>query len=211
MRIRQPDDIDAMVRETIRFYHDNADTYWAGTRSHDVSQNRDALLHHIQGEAPFRILDVGCGPGRDLCAFSELGHLPTGLDAAGHICRLARDWSGCEVWQQDLLGLDLPQREFDGVFANASLFHVPSRDIDRVLGDLHRTLKPNGVLLASNPRGQNQEVWQVDRYCVFYDLASWDRRVLAAGFEALEHYYRPPGRPRDQQPWLVTVWRKAGA
>ena len=202
-----PTNIDAMVRETIRFYDQNADAYWAGTQHHDVSQNRDTLLGYIDGDPPFRILDVGCGPGRDLRAFQQLGHEPIGLDASDRICEMVREWSGCEVWRQDLLGLDLPEGTFDGIFANASLFHVPSRDIERVLVDLRGSLKPGGILLASNPHGQNQEVWQVDRFCVFYDLGDWGRSVTAAGFEALEHYYRPPGCPRHRQPWLVTVWR----
>lgn len=207
MRPIRPANIDAMVRETIRFYHENAEEYWEGTRNHDVSQNRDTLLRHIEKEPPSRILDLGCGPGRDLRAFCEMGHEPIGLDAAVQICDRARKWSGCEVWQQNFLDLDLPDGAFDGIFANASLFHVPSRDIQRVLTDLHRTLKPAGVLLASNPRGQNQEAWQVDRFGVFYDLGHWSKWVAAAGFELLEHYYRPPGLPRHRQPWLVTVWR----
>lgn len=206
----RPGDIDAMVRETVRFYHENAEAYWAGTRTHDVSQNRDTLLRHLEGEPPLRILDLGCGPGRDLRAFREMGHEPIGLDAAARICEMAREWSGCEVWQQDFLDLHLPDGAFDGVFANASLFHVPNRDIERVLAELRRTLAPGGVLLVSNPRGQNQEGWQVDRFCVFHDLDGWNEWVMAAGFESLEHYYRPPGCPRHQQPWLVTVWRNPG-
>ena len=203
-------DLDAMVLETIRHYHDNAQRYWVGTRDHDVSQNRGALLRHIQSESPFRILDLGCGPGRDLRAFRDMGHDPVGLDAAAQICEMARQWSGCEVWQQDFRNLSLPERAFDGVFSNASLFHVPTREIQGVLGAIRRTLKAGGVLLTSNPRGQNQEAWQVDRFGVFYDLDEWVRRVTESGFEALEHYYRPPGRPRHQQPWLVTVWRRVG-
>lgn len=203
-------DIDAMVRETICHYDQNADAYWAGTRDHDVSQNRDTLLRYIEGDPSFRILDVGCGPGRDLRAFQQLGHECVGLDASTRFCEMAREWSGCEVWQQDLLALELPEDAFDGVFANASLFHVPSRDIERVLADLRGTLKSGGVLLVSNPHGQNEEAWQVDRFCVFYDLAAWSQSVIAAGFEALAHYYRPPGRPRHRQPWLVTVWRNLG-
>ena len=210
MRPFTPGDIDAMVRETIRYYDDNAKAYWAGTRNHDVSQNRDTLLRYIEAEPPFRILDLGCGPGRDLRVFREIGHEPIGLDAAAQLCEIAQESSGCEVWQQDFLDLDLPDSAFDGVFANASLFHVPTRDIQRVLVDLRRTLKPEGVLLVSNPRGQNQETWQVDRFGVFYDLEEWSRLVAAAGFEGLEHYYRPPGRPRHQQNWLVTVWRNPG-
>jgi SAM-dependent methyltransferase len=69
--------------------------------------------------APFTILDVGCGPGRDLKVFSELGHIAVGLEGAAHFAVMARTYSGCEVWQQDFLKLDLPDNHFDGVYANA--------------------------------------------------------------------------------------------
>jgi SAM-dependent methyltransferase len=200
--------LKTMVRDTVRFYDDNADAFWSGTRDHDVSQNRNTLTRHLNLQSPLRILDFGCGPGRDLKHFVDEGHQPIGLDASAQACAMAREWSGCEVWQQDFLALDLPSEQFDGVFANASLFHVPSSDIDRVLTTLHGTLKSTGILLASNPRGNNQEGWQVDRFGVFYDLDEWQRRLVQAGFELLDHYLRPPGQPLHQQPWLVTVAKK---
>jgi SAM-dependent methyltransferase len=70
---------------------------------------------------------------------------------------MARAHSGCQVWQQDFLKLELPVQYFDGVFANAALFHVPSQELPRVLLELHTTLKPGGVLFSSNPRGRNEE------------------------------------------------------
>ena len=79
----------------------------------------------------------------------------------------------------------------------------------RVLGDLATTLKPRGVLFCSNPRGDNEEGWAGGRYGCFHDLETWRAYVAAAGFLELHHYYRPPGRPREQQPWLATVWRKS--
>src|SRR5260370_414589 len=75
-------------------------------------------------------------------------------------------------------------------------------------GTLHGTVKPRGVLFASNPRGDNQEGFSGERYGCFHDLETWSGYVTAAGFVALSHYFRPPGRPRHQQPWLATVWRK---
>ena len=85
---------------------------------------------------------------------------------------------------------------------------MPSSQIARVLADLAAALKPGGVLFCSNPRGDNQEGWVGGRYGCFWDLATWRACVTAAGFAELHHYYRPPGRPRHEQPWLATVWRK---
>ncbi len=194
--------------KTLAYYDRNAESFWEGTRDHDVSQNHEAFLSHIQGGGPFTLLDFGCGPGRDLLHFAGLGHEAIGLDGAPRFVEMARQTSGCEVLCQDFLSLDLPDSRFDGVFANASLFHVPSEKLGEVLSQLHRTLKPQGILFCSNPRGNNEEGWSGDRYGCYRDLAGWRGPLNAAGFAEVLHYYRPAGLPREQQPWLAMVWRK---
>jgi SAM-dependent methyltransferase len=193
---------------TLENYDRRAEEFWQGTRDHDVSQNITALLRFIGSEPPFTILDFGCGPGRDLKVFADLGHVAIGLEGAARFAAMARAHSGCEVWQQDFLKLDLPQAKFDGVFANASLFHVPSRELPRVLRELHACLKPDGVLFCSNPHGHDEEGWNLGRYGAYHHPETWRRTVAAAGFAELTHYYRPAGLPRDQQPWLASVWRR---
>jgi SAM-dependent methyltransferase len=196
-------------RRTLAHYDASASAFRDGTWDHDVSQNVAALLEAIEGPSPWTILDLGCGPGRDLLTFRDRGHIAVGLDGAPAFVAMARAATGCEVLHQDFLALDLPAARFDGVFANASLFHVPSRDLPRVLRELWEALKPRGVLFASNPRGSNDEGWHGDRYGVWHDLAGWRSYCTAAGFTELRHYYRPAGRPRSHQPWLASVWRRA--
>src|SRR3954471_4937720 len=196
-----------VTAKTLAHYEARAAEFWAGTRDHDVTQNIGALLRHVRGAPPYTLLDFGCGPGRDLAAFRALGHAPVGLEGSPALAAMARTHSGCEVWEQDFLALALPAARFDGIFANASLFHVPSRELPRVLRELHEALKPGGVLFSSNPRGNNEEGWRGGRYGVWHDLEAWAGYLQAAGFLMLEHYYRPPGLPRDQQPWLATAWR----
>jgi SAM-dependent methyltransferase len=210
MTADDPQNLAIITARTLEHYNQRATDFWEGTRAHDVSQNIAALLRHIAGEAPYAILDFGCGPGRDLKAIAALRHEAVGLEGSAEFARMARAFSGCEVWQQDFLQLDLPARRFDGVFANASLFHVPTQALPRVLGELRATLKPNGVLFSSNPRGSNEEGWQHERYCVYHDLDAWRRYLTQAGFVELEHYFRPPGLPREQQPWLASIWRNGG-
>jgi SAM-dependent methyltransferase len=196
---------------TLDHYNQHADSFWRDTRDHDVSQNIDALLQNLIGSPPFRILDFGCGPGRDLMRFRDLGHEAIGLEGSERFVEMARGYSGCEVWQQDFLKLDLPAEYFDGIFANASLFHVPSQELPRVLNELRAGLKPGGVLFCSNPRGDNREGWNGQRYGCYHDWQSWRKLVTDAGFEAIRHYYRPEGLPRAEQPWLASVWRKPRA
>jgi SAM-dependent methyltransferase len=203
-----PQDLEKIANLTLDHYNERADDFWQGTRDHDVKQNIAALLKWIEGKPPFTILDFGCGPGRDLKVLSEHCHIAIGLEGASHFAEMARAHSSCQVWEQDFLKLDLPNNRFDAVFANASLFHVPSQELPRILLELHATLKPGGVLFSSNPRGNNEEGWGGGRYGAYYDLDTWCSYLSAAGFVELDHYYRPAGLPREKQPWLASVWRR---
>ena len=200
--------LQRMSEITIGHYDKVADDYWYGTRNHDVSQNYEAFLEAIEGKPPYDILDLGCGPGRDLQYFKSLGHAVMGLDGSEALVSMARSNSGCEVLQQNFLAMNLPERRFDGVFANASLFHVPSKELPRILLEVSTTLKSRGVLFCSNPRGNNEEGLEGSRYSCFFDLDTWRDYVIDAGFVEVQHYFRPTGLPRHRQPWLATVWRK---
>lgn len=206
----RPEELAAISARTLDDYNRQAEAFRDATRDHDVRQNLDALLAHIEGTPPFTLLDFGCGPGRDLCALTALGHVAIGLDGAAKFVAMARELSGCDVWQQDFLALALPPARFDGIFANASMQHVPRAELPRVLGELRDALKPRGVFFASTPHGNNEEGWNRGRYGAYHDPRTWSAMVTAAGFELLDEYYRPAGLPRERQPWLATVWRRTG-
>lgn len=206
-----PEELKSISSQTLAHYDGNAQAFWQGTKDHDVSQNIAALLHYVDVPEPFELLDFGCGPGRDLKTFKALGHHPIGLEGAAALAAMARENSGCEVWEQNFLELALPTGRFDGVFANAVLFHVPSAALPSVLTQLYETLKPGGVLFCSNPRGEGQEGWQGERYGAYHNLETWRGFMMAAGFDELTHYYRPAGLPLAQQPWLASVWRKTAS
>ena len=202
-------ELQALSARTLAHYDASAEAFEEGTRAHDVSQNYAAFLGAIEGAPPFTLLDFGCGPGRDLAYFRSLGHEAVGLDGAARFVAMARSATGCEVMHQDFLHLSLPQTRFDGVFANASLFHVPTQELGRVLSELWASLVPRGVLFCSNPHGKDTEGFSGQRYGAFLTLDTWRAYVTSAGFIEIAHYYRPAGKPRSEQPWLATLWRKS--
>src|SRR6266496_4168633 len=99
------DDLDRLTARTIAHYDASAESFREGTRDHDVSQNYAALLDAIDAAPPFSLLDLGCGPGRDLAYFRSLGHEAVGLDGAARFVEMARVSTGCEVLHQDFLSL----------------------------------------------------------------------------------------------------------
>ena len=195
---------------TIAEYQLTAVSFRDGTWNHDVSQNRDALLAEIPRN-PGKILDVGCGPGRDLVWFKSQGHTAFGLDATPAFVEMAKELSGCEVWQQSFLDLDLPAATFDGIFANASLIHVPRDRMVKVLKDFHKSLVPGGAIVMSMCRG-NWEGYDVrptgQRYTVAWEYETLSPCLEQAKFDIIKHYYRPPGLPCAEQSWVVMVARK---
>ena len=196
------------TQHTISYYNRSAKEFREDTWDHDVTQNYEALINSLEGLAPYNLLDLGCGPGRDLAYFKSRGINVIGVDGSKELVKMARSETGCQVLEQNFLELDLPENYFDGVFANASLFHIPRQELPFVLSKLHSALKNRGVLFSSNPRGNNQEEFRNERYCCFYDLKTWEKILTNAGFKKISHFFRPTGLPRSKQPWLATVWRK---
>lgn len=216
MAARTESEVRQACSATLADYAAVAEGYALGNLDHDVSQNIAALLRPLPTDRPLDLLDVCCASGRDLVAFTQLGHRAVGLDGVPAFCKMARARSGCPVWQQDLCALDLPAERFDGIFANACLFHLPRAALPAALAQLRGSLRPGGVLAVSNAHGfsQDQEGWTGGRtagtrsYVCWLSEETWVDTCQTAGLELIESFYRPPGKPRPQQPFLVTVWRK---
>jgi len=200
-------DLDEISTRTLRHYNSNAASFWQGTRDHDVSQNIEAFLTKLPTGKSLDILDFGCGPGRDLLAFKKMGHQPVGLDGSQEFCSMAEKHANCKTLNQNFLNLELVPESFDGIFANASLFHVPSQKLPNVLTSLYRALRSKGVLFTSNPRG-SAEGWQGSRYGHYMEIDVTKGYLEEAGFQVLSHYYRPKGMPIEQQPWLAVLSQK---
>jgi hypothetical protein len=112
-----------------------------------------------------------------------------------------------EVLEQSFLHLELPSQRYDGVFADAVLFHVPRQVLPQVL----RNRRPVcGRAAGCSVPTRAAMVRRLERRALrrIPRLATWRALVTAAGFDELDRFYRPPGLPIGRQPWLASVWRK---
>lgn len=169
---------------TIRFYDRNAARYARSTRW--ISLERE--IRHFAAEvgAGGRVLDAGCGAGRDLRALLRAGLHPTGLELSTKLAELARAYSGCEVVLGDMRDPPFPDRSFDGVWASASLLHLELEEVLPTLVRLRRLLAPRGILFASVKMGIGTELSSDGRLFTYFAPDQWASLLGAAGFKEID-------------------------
>ena len=154
------------------YYNTNAKDFFEGTAYVDMSEQYKDFLTYIPKGG--KILDAGCGSGRDSRIFKEYGYDIVAMDGSIELCKLASEYIGQEVIHKQFQDIDFPPI-FDGIWAAASLLHVPSSEIDMVLSKLKESLKTGGIFYASFKYG-DFEGERNGRY--FHDLNEETAKVL---------------------------------
>lgn len=145
---------------TLFYYDRNAEQYYQNTVSLDLSDNLDRFLSHLPA-AP-HILDFGCGSGRDTKAFMEKGCQVDAVDGCGTLCRLASEHTGIPV--RYMLFEDLSAiSEYDGIWACASVMHLPNDELQTVMDKMMTAVKPGGLIYMSFKYGFSSE-WKDERH-----------------------------------------------
>ncbi len=142
-----------MIQNSFEYYNKNANRYFIDTKDADMSLWRDKFISYLpQGG---RIMDVGCGSGRDSKAFIKAGFSVVAFDASEEMCKLASDYLSQEVWQMRFDQMSFHE-EFDGVWACASLLHIPFEEMIDILKKIYDSLIPNGYFYASLKKGNGE-------------------------------------------------------
>lgn len=155
----------AVTQSTVANYTGRAESFrqWAfSTEAAAASGARNVFLEQLQRTFPrqekLRILDAGCGPGRDLLAFCALGHVAEGLEPCKELAVDAQRASRAVVHCIDFQGAGKAALgPFHGIFCLASLFHVPRRELREVLQVLLGMLVEGGVILTTLPAGVDED------------------------------------------------------
>ena len=193
------------MNETIDYYNRNAESFIAGTLHVDMSDTRNRFLSHVKPGG--RILDAGCGSGRDSLAFLKEGYQVDAFDASEGICRLASKMLGIPVECkrfEELTGTSI----YDGIWACASLLHVNGEELPDVMSRLERLLKPEGILYASFKEG-NTEREINGRF--FHDMTETVCRELfqSVNMEVLDTFISQDVREgRADEYWVNIIGKK---
>lgn len=194
-----------MTDRTIQYYNIHAQEYAEDTFTADVEALRRRFLQYVPLNG--KILDAGCGSGRDTVAFLKKGYAVDAFDASEEMCRIAAEKTGIPVKRKCFEELD-GKSEYDGIWACASLLHVKKEHLPGVLERLHRLLKPEGILYASFKSGDGERI-QGDRY--FHDMTEDECLLIMkkTGFTVLETFPSGDVRPgRTGEQWINVIVRK---
>lgn len=137
---------DPIECSTLQYYENHAVEFSSGTIVADMSNTRSRFLILLQPGT--YILDLGCGSGRDAKAFLDAGYRVDAVDGSSELCRMASEYTGIPVRQMLFQGLDSVET-YGGIWACASILHLPKGELQEVLFRIQRALKPGGILYTS--------------------------------------------------------------
>lgn len=187
---RRPDSaLDERLAATLRYYEAHSAAYAAATDPIDTSGRLGEFSSLLPRGG--RVLDAGCGGGRDLLQLRRAGLRPVGLDLSPALAKIARARSGCEVVVGDLRAPGLEPGSFDGVWAMASLLHLDRAQVDDALLALVGLLRDGGVMFTSVKRGTGETSDDTGRWFTLYDEGEWAARLVRAGLQVIDTIGEP--------------------
>lgn len=194
---------------TIEFYDRHAAEYFERTVSADLSVLYERFLQHISPGGA--ILDVGAGSGRDMKALRERGFQVLGIDGSEQLAARATAFSGANCLAVRFDQLKFTSR-FDGVWACASLLHVPKQQLARILRRLYMSLKRDGVLFISVRRGAGESTADDGRFFAYYDTDEVRRLVSGAAFRINDLWTSADQLAnRSSLEWINVIAQKCGS
>jgi SAM-dependent methyltransferase len=179
------DDRLEITRQTYQRYASRfARNHWSA----DLSRGYQAFGARLERGA--HILEIGCGPGRDIAGLRAIGFQVTGVDLSLAMLGEARERVGGDLLAGDMLHLPM-NTQFDGAWLAASLLHIPKKQAPAVLNEVGRLLRRDGLMYVSLKSGQGEE-WQGNRegqrFFAYYEMPELEAVIEATGFAVIESW-----------------------
>ncbi|WP_179994226.1 bifunctional 2-polyprenyl-6-hydroxyphenol methylase/3-demethylubiquinol 3-O-methyltransferase UbiG [Acinetobacter sp. YH1901136] len=191
--------------KTIDYYNKHTEEFTASTFEVDMESLYKPFLAELQEGA--KILDVGCGSGRDTLAFKNKGYQVDAIDYSEELVKKASLLTGIPIKWQSFYEVD-DYETYDGIWACASLLHCERTRLKEVIGKLLSALKPNGVLYMSFKYGDSDREKDGRQ---FTDLNEEQAEALRKQFnhvQQIKQWVTIDQRPERQEKWLNLLWKK---
>ena len=194
-----------MNNKTLAFYNKNAKAFAEETAFVDFKETQDKFINILQGK---RVLDFGCGAGRDSKYFVKAGLDVVAIDGSAELCQIAESYVGIPVQQMLFQELDDRSR-YDGIWACSSILHLPKEELRSVLMKMLNALTDNGIIYTSFKYGEF-EGERNGRYFTDFTYESFCEFIRdIQGITIEEYWYTGDVRPgRGNQKWLNLLLRK---
>lgn len=170
------------MNQTIEYYNQNAESYFRNTVDADFDRRRKKFVSYLPEHA--RIIDIGCGSGRDVKAFCDMGYEAVGLDASEEMAKTARKRLGIDVITCDMTEW-IAEEPFDGIWCCASLLHLHEEEAERFLNNLQKNLKPGGVIFLSVKEGVETGYDEKGRYMKNYNENELRGKLTEVGISVI--------------------------
>lgn len=196
----------ADIDKTLKYYNENAQSFASGTVSVKFTKVQDKFLEKLNPDA--YILDFGCGAGRDTKYFLSRGYQVDAVDGSEQLCRIASEYTGIKVRQMLFQELD-EKEKYDGIWACASILHLPKKQLREVLKNMYAALKSKGWIYISFKYGEF-EGERNGRYFTDFTTDTFKDFIHDMhGLKIEEHWITGDVRPgRGEEKWLNLLLQK---
>ena len=194
-----------MNNNTINYYNNNAEEYFATSKDVDLDKLRKRFLSYLPAGA--RIIDVGCGSGRDVRAFLDMGFDAVGLDASSELAKLASEQLGIKITVGDMSSW-VADEPYDGIWSCASLLHLSNEELESFFSNLSHNLKEDGIVMISVKSGIKTGYDENTRYMRNFNLQEIERMLDAADCQIIESGSSKDSMQRTDFKWLNVIARK---
>ena len=196
----------ADIDKTLKYYNENAQSFASGTVSVKFTVVQDKFLEKLNPDA--YILDFGCGAGRDTKYFLSRGYQIDAIDGSEQLCRIASKYTGIKVRQMLFQELD-EKEKYDGIWACASILHLPKKQLREVLENMYAALKSEGWIYTSFKHGKF-EGERNGRYFTDFTTDTFKEFIHDMhGLKIEEHWITGDARPgRGEEKWLNLLLQK---
>ena len=190
----------------MNYYSKHSEEFIVGTKEVDMSNLYDFFESHLKKDSK-RIMDLGFGSGRDALYFKNKGYDVCAIDPTPEFCSFAKLKGLNDVRCIRAQELDY-KTEFDGIWACASLLHVPSNELNDVFKKCYRSLKENGIMYCSFKYGSFEGI-RKERFFLDLNEESFNKYIENTGFNVVETLITSDARPdRSEEKWLNVILKK---